>query len=254
MNPERVGWFTGGETPCEPVPPVRDQACRLVLLGPPGVGKGTQANLLVERLRACHLSTGDLFRAAKCEGASSPAMKEALNAMRRGELVSDEIVIAMVRERASCLHCHGGFLLDGFPRTVRQAEALEKILSELNVELDAAVCFELPIEEIVARLGGRRSCSSCHAVFHVSSNPPNESGICDHCGDSLFQRDDDQPSAVRVRMRAYEDETSPLIDYYERNGKLRRVEAVGSPQEIFERTVRLIKQDKTDQTQSSSKS
>ena len=179
MNPDQAGWYSGGEIPCEPVPPLHDSPYRLVLLGPPGVGKGTQAKLLCERLRACHLSTGDLFRSAKCEGASSPAMKDALDAMERGELISNEVVIAMVRERSRCLRCQGGFLLDGFPRTVRQAEALEEVLDELNVKLDAAVCYELPVEEVVARLGGRRVCSSCQAVFHVSNHPPDVPNVCD---------------------------------------------------------------------------
>jgi adenylate kinase len=212
----------------------------LVLLGPPGVGKGTQATLLCEQLRACHLSTGDLFREAKCGGTVSPAMQQALDAMQRGELASDELVIAMVRERGACLKCHGGFLLDGFPRTVQQAQELERMLTELGVELDAVVCFELPIEEIVERLSGRRTCSSCKAVFHVSALPPSIPGVCDRCEGRLIQRDDDQPDAIRVRMCAYEDETQPLIDHYASNGKLQRVSAAGSPEEIFDRTIKLL--------------
>lgn len=242
MNPKRDGWFSGGEVPCDPVPPMSVHAYRLVLLGPPGVGKGTQAKLLRESLRACHLSTGDLFRAAKCEGASSLAMQQALDAMQRGELISDEIVIAMVRERSHCLHCQGGFLLDGFPRTVYQAEALDSMLIELNVKLDAAVCFELPIEELVTRLSGRRTCSSCKEVYHLTANPPAVAGVCDHCGGRLIQRDDDQPEAIRVRMRVYEEETRPLIDFYERNGNLLKVQAAGKPKEIFGRTCGLIRQ------------
>lgn len=242
MSPNRDGWLSGGELPCDPVPPLNHPPCRLVLLGPPGVGKGTQAKLLCERLLACHLSTGDLFRAAVCEGASSPAMKAALETMQRGELVSDELVIAMVRERSACLQCKGGFLLDGFPRTVRQAEELEIMLTELGVKLDAAVCFELPVEDIVARLSGRRTCGSCQAVFHVLSQPPKVPDVCDHCGSRLIQRDDDQPEAIRVRMRAYEDETLPLIAYYEHHGKLQRVLAAGRPDEILDRTIQLLTQ------------
>jgi adenylate kinase len=167
-------------------------------------------------------------------------MQVALDAMRRGELVSDDLVIAMVRERSACLKCHGGFLLDGFPRTVQQALELEGMLTELGVALDAVICFELPIEEIVDRLSGRRTCGSCKAVFHVSTQPPTVPGICDHCEGRLIQRDDDQPEAIRVRMRAYEDETRPLIDYYADNGDLQRVLAAGSPEEIFDRTIRLL--------------
>jgi adenylate kinase len=240
MNPDQASWYSGGEIPCELVPPLLDSPYRLVLLGPPGVGKGTQAKLLSERLRACHLSTGDLFRSAKCEGASSPAMKDALDAMEQGELVSNEVVIAMVRERSRCLRCQGGFLLDGFPRTVHQAEALEEVLEELNVKLDAAVCYELPIEEVVARLGGRRVCSSCRAVFHVSNHPPDVPNVCDFCRGRLVQRDDDQPEAIRVRMRAYEAETRPLTDFYEQARKLLRVQAAGSPKEIFDHTVKRL--------------
>jgi adenylate kinase len=214
----------------------------MVLLGPPGVGKGTQAKLLCARLRACHLSTGDLFRAAKCEGASSPALKKALSAMQRGELVSDELVIAMVRERFSCLHCQGGFLLDGFPRTVHQAEALEEMLTDLNVTLDAVVCYELPTEDIVVRLSGRRTCDLCQAVFHISARPPKVPNVCDHCSSRLVQRDDDQPEAIRVRMQRYEEKTRPLIDFYGRIGKLQKVQAVGSPDEIFDRTLELLDQ------------
>jgi adenylate kinase len=214
----------------------------LVLLGPPGVGKGTQAKLLCERLLACHLSTGDLFRTALCNGASSAAMQEALRAMQRGELVSDELVIEMVRERSVCLHCRGGFLLDGFPRTVHQAQELEDMLTELDVKLDAVVNFELPLEEIVARLSGRRTCRSCRAVFHVSAQPPIVPDVCDYCEGRLIQREDDQPEIIRDRMRTYETETRPLVDYYEHLGKLQSVQAVGSPEEIFDRTIHMLDQ------------
>lgn len=240
MSVKRQRWISGGELPCVPPPPFTDHPCRMVLLGPPGVGKGTQAKLLCERLRACHLSTGDLFRSARCGGAVSSALREALVAMRRGELVSDEIVIEMVRERAECLQCLGGFLLDGFPRTVQQAIALEEMLSDLNVALDAAICFELPLEEILARLTGRRTCSACQAVFHVTAQPPQVAGWCDYCRAALVQRADDQPEAIRVRMKVYHDETQPLIDFYEQHGKLQRVLATGSPEEIFERTMKLF--------------
>lgn len=237
MKLQRLGWLSGGNATCEPPPAHVSRPARLVLLGPPGVGKGTQAQLLCEELRACHLSTGDLFRAAKCDGPTSPAMQQALAAMRRGELVSDKIVIEMVRERANCLRCQGGFLLDGFPRTVRQAEALDTLLTELQVSLHAAICFELPVDEIVARLSGRRTCRACNAVYHIASQPPHRAGQCDRCGEQLMQRDDDQPQAIRVRMQVYEDETQPLLDFYERRGQLLRIAATGSPAEIFARTL-----------------
>lgn len=242
MNPNRLGWFSAGQTPCDPMPPVHDNPSRLVLLGPPGVGKGTQATLLCQRLRACHLSTGDLFRAAKCDGSPSPAMQAALDAMSRGELVSDDLVIATVRERATCLSCRGGFLLDGFPRTVQQAEALDAMLAELNVPLDAAVQFSLPIEQIVERLSGRRTCGDCKAVYHVSSNPPQVGGVCDQCGGDLIVREDDQPESIRVRMEAYEAETQPLTEFYATAGKLLEILADGSPGEIAERTMMELEQ------------
>ena len=194
----------------------------MVLLGPPGVGKGTQAQLLREALGTCHLSTGDLFRAAKCERNPSPALKQALEAMRRGELVPDDLVVTMVRERAGCLHCCGGFLLDGFPRTVAQAEALDDLLTELGVSLDAVLSYVLPVEQIVDRLGGRRTCEQCKSVFHITAQPPRVAGICDRCGGILVLREDDRPDSIRVRMRAYDASTRPLKDFYDRKGLLAR--------------------------------
>ncbi len=232
---DRAAWFQGGNVRCEPLP--NDRPHRLVLFGPPGVGKGTQAELLTRVLGACHLSTGDLFRAAQCAGEPSPAVREALAAMRRGELVSDALVVALVRERARCLRCRGGFLLDGFPRTLAQAEALEEILAEQGVSLDAVVDYELPLEEIVDRLGGRRTCPRCQAVYHVATRPPAVAGVCDRCGDGLVQRQDDRPEAVRVRMQSYQASTRPLTDYYGRAGKLVTIRAAGTPAEILERTL-----------------
>ena len=230
----RIGWFQGGDVSCTPMP--HDRPYRLVLLGPPGVGKGTQAELLTHVLRTCHLSTGDLFRAAQCAGEQSPAVKEALDAMRRGELVRDELVVAMVRERARCLRCRGGSLLDGFPRTVAQAEALDALLAEQGLSLNGVLDYELPEDEIVARLSGRRTCPCCKAVYHVLTRPPVASGVCDKCGGGLVQREDDQPESVRVRMQTYQASTRPLTEYYGRSGKLVTIQASGSPEKILERT------------------
>jgi adenylate kinase len=228
----------GGDAQCQNVPPAQERPRRLVLLGPPGVGKGTQAALLCEALGCCHLSTGDVFRgAAGCEGERSPALAAALEAMRRGELVSDETVVAMVRERSGCLRCRGGFILDGFPRTVSQAEALDAMLAGSGVPLDAVISYELPLEEIVARLSGRRTCARCKAVYHIASRPPRAEGVCDVCGGALVQREDDRPESVRVRMRAYEESTRPLSDYYQQDGRLLAVQASGTPEEILERAV-----------------
>jgi adenylate kinase len=214
----------------------------LVLLGAPGVGKGTQAELLGAKLGACHLSTGDIFRAAKCSNACerSPALAEALNYMRRGDLVPDGTVLALVAERVGCLTCEGGFLLDGFPRTVAQAEALEQLLKKNRVKLDAVISYDMPIDRIVARLSGRRSCPECKAVYHTEALPPKVPGVCDHCGAKLIQREDDRPEAIRVRMEAYEKSTSPLTDYYRKRKLLRSVSAEGAPEEICERTLQIL--------------
>jgi adenylate kinase len=241
MRIDRTAWFKGGGfTQCEPEETPRGGPYRLILLGPPGVGKGTQAQLLSEALGACHLSTGDLFRAAMCQPEPSPALKSALDAMRRGELVSDDLVVTMVRERAGCLRCRGGFLLDGFPRTVAQAEALDAVLADLGVAVDAALSYELPLDEIVDRMGGRRTCSGCKAVYHATANPPQVSDICDRCGGRLVQREDDRPEPVRVRMRAYEESTRPLADYYEREEKLQTIPATGTPAEVLSRSLQAL--------------
>lgn len=239
-HPNREGWFRGSASVCEPAPLPRVRAFRLVLLGPPGVGKGTQAELLGRRLRACHLSTGDLFRAAACDAQPTPAMSAALEVMRRGELVSDDLVLRLVRERSQCLRCRGGFLLDGVPRTLRQAEALVGILEELGVDLDAAVSYELDPEAIVRRIGGRRTCSQCKAVYHLTSRPPSRDGICDRCGGELMLRDDDRPETVRVRMRAYHEATQPVQDFYARRNELISIPAEGEPDEILQRTLRAL--------------
>ena len=236
---DRAAWLKGGAAQCS-VPPVSpDHAYRLVLLGAPGVGKGTQAELLSERLGTCQLSTGDVFRAAKkCDGCErTPALNEALDYMKRGDLVPDETVLGIVRERSKCLRCSGGFLLDGFPRTVAQAEALEQLLAGQGVALDAVLSYELPIEQIVSRLGGRRTCEQCKAVFHVATIPSKVDGVCDHCGGNLVQREDDRPEAIRVRMEAYERSTRPLADFYARRGLLLSIPAEGAPDQIFARTL-----------------
>jgi adenylate kinase len=213
-----------------------------VLLGPPGVGKGTQADLLCQALGTCHLSTGDIFRAAQSAVEPSPAMRAALEVMRRGELVSDDLVVSIVRERTECLRCRAGFILDGFPRTVAQAEALDALLTEQGMVLDAALSYELPLEEVVVRLSGRSTCAECKAVFHQSALPPRVAGVCDRCGGRLLQREDDRPGSIRVRMRAYEASTRPLCDYYARAAKLLVIQASDTPEEILGRSLRALQQ------------
>ena len=167
-------------------------------------------------------------------------MREALDAMNRGELVSDETVVSMIRERSTCLRCEGGFLLDGFPRTISQAVALEQLLAELNAELDAVVCYDLPLKKVVARLSGRRICGDCQSVFHVEAHPPTVADICDVCGGRLIVRDDDKPEAVRVRMETYEADTRPLIDFYRTSQKLKMIPADGTPDEVLNRTLKAV--------------
>jgi len=238
IKTNRAAWLQGGPARCETTPHAINPY-RLVLLGAPGVGKGTQAELLYQRLGPCHLSTGDVFRSvgSGSECALSPAMKEALSYMRSGSLVPDSTVWDMVRERKGCLHCGGGFILDGFPRTLAQAESLQQLMHEEGIALTGVVNYELPATLIVARLGGRRTCETCKAVYHVSERPPQKENVCDHCGGKLVQREDDRPESIQVRLEAYDRSTAPLIEYYEKRGLLIRVSANGVPDEIFENTV-----------------
>jgi adenylate kinase len=230
---DRAAWFKGGSRCSGAFQTPPKQLYRLVLLGAPGVGKGTQAELLCARLGACHLSTGDVLRAAKqlSRGELNSELEKALGYMRRGELVPDQIVLDLVRQRGQCLRCAGGFVLDGFPRTVDQAEALQKMLQRENLALTAAIHFVLSPEQIIARLAGRRTCPGCKTIFHVVMQPPRADGICDHCGSALIQPEDDQPEAVCVRMQAYEQSASPLLDFYQKQGLLISIGADGSPAE-----------------------
>ena len=234
---DRAAWLQGPSAKCAEVPEV-NQPFRLVLLGAPGVGKGTQADLLRQRLHACHLSTGDVFRAAsKSQCQLSPAMRTALEYMKRGDLVPDTTVWEMVRERSECLHCGGGFILDGFPRTVTQAESLRRLMLDESLTLTAVVNFELPVSEIVARLSGRRTCEKCKAVYHLTELPPKTEGKCDRCEGKLFQRDDDRPESIKVRLEAYDRSTAPLIEFYSNLGLLMPISAAGSPEQICQRTL-----------------
>jgi adenylate kinase len=178
-----------------------------------------------------------MFRAAQTEANPGPALHKALEAMRRGELVPDDVVVEMVRERAARLRCPRGFLLDGFPRTRAQAEALDELLRAEGLTLDAVVNYEVALNEVVSRLGGRRTCPVCKAVYHVVARPPRAEGICDHCGGSLSQLDDDRPEAIRTRLRAYDESNRPLADYYARAGKLLSIRASGTPEEILAGTL-----------------
>ena len=238
-EPDRVEWLQGPSARCEPRPEKLQEPWRLILLGAPGVGKGTQADLLHQRLHACHLSTGDVFRSAesRSECDLSPAMKAALAYMRRGDLVPDSIVWEMILERSGCLRCGGGFLLDGFPRTLNQAESLGRLMENQGIVPHAVLNYELPVSEIVMRLSGRRTCKQCKAVYHVTERPPQTADACDRCGGALFQREDDRPESVKVRLEAYEEKTAPLIGFYRELGLLLPISAAGTPEEICARTI-----------------
>ena len=239
----RVEWLQGPGANCAKTGPVAPRPWHLVLLGPPGVGKGTQAEKIIGEFGACHLSTGDVFRYAARDTsgqAPSPAMATALAAMKRGELVSDNTVVELVRERAGCLACQYGFLLDGFPRTLEQAHALNGILASVERKLDAAINYFAPEALIIERLSGRRVCKQCRTGYHVANKPPRVAGRCDACGGELIQRDDDKPEAIRTRLQAYAATCNPVLEYYRRQGLLREIEASGDPEAVFAHTRAVI--------------
>jgi adenylate kinase len=210
---------------------------RIILLGPPGAGKGTQAKLLVERLQVPQISTGDMLRAAVKAG--TPLGLEAKSVMERGGLVPDGVIIGLVRERLAAPDCARGFILDGFPRTAAQAEALEALLASLEVKLDHVLCLEVPSEALVARIAGRRTCK-CGAMSHVQFSPSRVAGRCDACGAETFQREDDREETVRHRLDVYAAQTAPLIRFYQQRGLLRAIPGTGEIAEIFARMVHAL--------------
>jgi adenylate kinase len=239
MAPDRAGWILGGEARCKGVGPAHGREWRIVLLGAPGVGKGTQAELLGARLGACPLSMGDVIRQGRLSVTRGPVMTRALEYMERGVLVPDSTVLALLGERHGCLHCPAGlgFVLDGFPRTVLQAQELQRMLHAREVMLDVVVNYALPAATLVDRLAGRRTCPSCRAVYHMLSKPPRTAGRCDRCATALEHRADDQPVAIRTRMAVYQDTAGPLLAFYQRLGLLLTVPADGGPEEILARTL-----------------
>jgi adenylate kinase len=202
----------------------------LVMLGPPGAGKGTQAALLAEELGVPHVATGDLFREAlKSETELGLTAK---SYMERGELVPDEVTVAMVRERLHEPDSESGVILDGFPRTIEQAEALKALLAEQGRAIDAALFIDAAEDELVRRLSSRWTCRNCQAVYNVISNPPREEGKCDICGGELYQRADDVPETVRNRIRVYWQQTRPLVDYYQDQGLLITIKSEGGIERV----------------------
>ncbi len=211
---------------------------RVIFLGPPGVGKGTQAEFIAKKLNILKLSTGDLLRESVKK--QTALGLEAKGYMDRGELVPDQIVIGLVDEKLKSPDCQKGFLLDGFPRTVPQADQLTALLKKMGEEIDRVVYFTLEKDEIVQRISGRRSCPQCNAVYHISSIPPKQEGLCDVCGSVLVQRNDDKPETVESRLTVYHGQTIPLIDYYKAKGVLVELEASGSVDQVQKRLVALL--------------
>jgi len=209
-----------------------------VLFGPPGAGKGTQGTRIATAYGIPSISTGAIFRDNVAAGTQLGMV--ASEYLAKGKLVPDEIVVKLVRDRVSQPDCAQGFLLDGFPRTLKQAEVLEVMLNEAGIRLDGVLNFEVPEEELVRRLSGRRVCPQCGATFHVDNVPPKKEGICDFCGATLEQRTDDKPESVRTRLHEYQAKTAPVLDFYRERGLLRTVDASGTPDEVFERTIQAI--------------
>ncbi len=204
---------------------------RLVFLGAPGVGKGTQAEKVAAQYGIAKISTGDLLREAV--RAQTALGKDAKSYMDQGKLVPDSVVIGLVRDKLSDPSCAGGFVLDGFPRTVPQAEELGKVLSEWNIRLDRVINFQVSREDVVKRLSGRRSCPKCQATFHVDFAPPKVSDRCDRCGEGLVQRSDDKREAIETRLKVYEEQTAPLIDYYDRQRVLTHLDGAGAVDSVY---------------------
>jgi adenylate kinase len=211
---------------------------RIVLVGPPASGKGTQAKILVERLGVPQISTGDMLRAARAAGTTLG--KEAEQYMSAGKLVPDEVVIGLVRERLQADDSRRGFILDGFPRTVPQADALDAALSGMGRQLDAVISVDVPSEALVERLTARRQCRQCGKIYNVLVDPPSLEGVCDACGGEVYQRDDDTVETVTNRLEVYERQTAPLIEYYEAKSLLKHIDGTKDIDDVFAEIVSVL--------------
>jgi len=208
----------------------------LILLGPPGAGKGTQAQMIVERYCIPQISTGDILRSAVKENTALGLKAKAF--MDQGQLVPDEVVIGIIDNRLRAPDCNPGFILDGFPRTIAQAEALQAILTKIGKSIHHVINIEVDPDELVRRLTGRRTCKNCGAMFHILFHPPKQDGVCDRCGGTLYQRADDKEETIRTRLKEYQKQTAPLIEYYQRKNMLRSIPGMGGQDQIFESIVR----------------
>ncbi len=211
-----------------------------MLLGPPGAGKGTQSKLLQEHLRIPQISTGDMLRRVIEQGTALG--KKAKEFMDRGDLVPDELIIDIVEQRLAGDDCKRGFLLDGFPRTAEQVRALDGMLGKMNVKIDAAVALLVPRAELIRRLSGRRTCRNCGTMYHVTSNPPEKRGVCDHCGGELYQRVDDKEETIGARFDVYEEQSASLRPLYRERGLLREIDGTKGTQQVFDRILREVRQ------------
>ena len=211
---------------------------RLILLGPPGSGKGTQANMLQDKFNIPKISTGDILRAAVKD--DTELGKQAKSYMDKGELVPDDIVIGLIKERIVEPDCEAGYILDGFPRTIVQAEKLGETLAAMGQDIDSVVDLEVEWEELLVRLVGRSTCKNCGAMFHQTSHPPRVEGICDDCGGELYQRHDDNEETIVKRQEVYNKETAPLKEFYRKQGKLKTIQGCGGMEEIFTKLCKMV--------------
>jgi adenylate kinase len=211
---------------------------KIIMLGAPGAGKGTQAKKLADKYQIPHISTGDIFRANIKNG--TELGNKAKEFMDKGLLVPDELVVDLVIDRFKEEDCKKGYILDGFPRTIPQAEALDKALSDIGDSVDFAVNVEVPDENIITRMGGRRACVGCGATYHVQFNPTKVEGVCDRCGKELILRDDDKPETVKKRLDVYHEQTQPLIDYYTNKGIIKEVDGTHDMNKVFDDIVDIL--------------
>ena len=211
---------------------------KIIMLGAPGAGKGTEVKMIADKYEIPHISTGDIFRANSKNG--TELGKEAKKYMDQGLLVPDELTVKILLDRVAQPDCANGYVLDGFPRTIPQAEVLDKALTELNDKIDYAINVDVPDENIVKRMSGRRACVACGATYHIEHIPPKKEGVCDKCGEPLILRDDDKPETVLNRLKVYHDQTQPLIDFYTGKGVLKSVDGTVDMQDVFASIVAIL--------------